>query len=162
MEEEEKKSLKLLEDYTILQKEEIEKTIKNFEKDKIFEDNNFKTNHLNKIQNLQNFTSKKIEDVEKKFVEKNLKKVKEKIILEINTVNLIKEDIEIKLENQKKEITQARAELEKNLDVLNLGKKNIEEKTEKRLFELEKQFNKRFLEYDTSFSNLKKVIIEEM
>ena len=159
---ERKTSIKSIQSFTNLEEDKVKKIFNTLKEDKILKEFDFKKNYLNKIQNLQNFTSKKLEKIEENFLKKNVGKIKNELDFDFKTLNKLKEDIQIKIEEQEKEFLNLKVGMEKNFDSLDIEKINLQDRIEKRSFELEKELNKRFLDYDNSFSILKGVIINEV
>lgn len=126
------------------------------------QDNSFRTSFNEKASSLHEYLSSSISKLEKKFVEKNVSKIK----LELDTEFKRLHEIAEQLESRELELTKNLEIAEqKELDFfesLHLEQKVLQEKVEERLMSLEKQFNKRFLDFDNQFANFKGIVVEEV
>ncbi|MEC8339655.1 MAG: hypothetical protein VXZ40_03450 [Nanoarchaeota archaeon] len=126
------------------------------------QDNSFRTSFNEKVSSLHEYLSSSISKLEKKFIEKNVSKVK----LELDTEFKRLHEIAEQLESRELELTKNLEIAEqKELDFfesLHLEQKVLQEKVEERLMSLEKQFNKRFLDFDNQFANFKGIVVEEV
>ena len=151
-----------LNDYSLVVKGELYEVL-NTQRD-VFNANEdtFRTLFNEKISTLSEFTKNKLESIEKRFVEKNLKYVtdvfddKFKIFSEYEDALNSKYD-EIKLMGS--QIQQGHedffVEIKAENDALN-------SRVEKRLVDSEKHFNKRFLDYDATISVFKNTLVDEV
>lgn len=151
-----------IEDTSQITRESVKKVIE--EEKETFErhENTFRDIFNEKILNLQDSTKKKLENIEKKFIDKNLKVVSDKIEEEKKRIELISESIYSKSDEIEKRIELIEKKEDDFYSQLDSEINNMNEKAEERITSMEQQFNKRFLDYDTSFSSFKGVIIEEV
>ncbi len=146
--------------------EHLKKKLENFVEDSrsyfLEQDNNFRTTFGEKVKNLQDHFDSNFNRIEKKFIEKNVLKIKDGLKEDFEKLRLFEETLTSRVEEIKK-----REELfeQKELDFfesLHSEQDVLKEKNEERLMVLEKQFNKRFLDFDSKFSDFKSIVVDEV
>ncbi|MCA9459146.1 MAG: hypothetical protein KC550_01200 [Nanoarchaeota archaeon] len=125
-------------------------------------ENTFRELFSEKLNNLQEFQKKKLESIEKKFIEKNLRIIKETVDTEKKALEIIKENLESKSLELDKRVEAIEAKEDDFYKELEAEETKLNERVESRLTQLEKQFNRRFLDYDSDFSDFKGVIVDEV
>jgi hypothetical protein len=126
------------------------------------QDNSFRTSFGEKTNQLHDYLEKSIQRLDKKFVERNVSKIKLDLQDDFNKLHLIGEQLESKqLEITKKQEFGEQKELD-FFENLHSEQLVLQEKTETRVMTLEKQFNKRFLDFDSQFSNFKSIVVDEV
>ena len=125
-------------------------------------ENTFRDIFNEKILNLHNFLKSRLDSVEKKFVEKNLKSVTDRIHSEVKVIELVREELISKEKGLSNQLANFELNVKESFKNLSIEEDQILERSEGRLTDLEKQFNKRFLDYDHDFSNFKSVVIDEV
>ena len=126
------------------------------------QDNTFRTSFGEKVKQLHDYLEKSIERIDKKFVERNISNVKLGLQDDFKKLHLIGEQLESK---QAEIIKKQEFGEQKELEFFeNLHSEHIvlQEKVEERVMTLEKQFNKRFLDFDSQFSNFKGIVVDEV
>jgi len=115
-----------------------------------------------KISKLGDFQKKKLESIEKKFIEKNLKYVDGRIAESLKELKLVEESIVAKVGTVELQI-KALDNKEDNLaEEISIFEDTVSERIEERLMNLEKSMNKRFLGIEEQFSSFKGVIVDEV
>jgi hypothetical protein len=126
------------------------------------QDNSFRTSFGEKTSQLHDYLEKSIQRLDKKFVERNISNIKLGLQDDFTKLHLIGEQLESK---QSEIIKKQEFGEQKELDFFeNLHSEHtiLQEKTETRVMGLEKQFNKRFLDFDSQFSNFKSIVVDEV
>lgn len=125
-------------------------------------ENSFREVFNEKIGNLELFIKNRLDSIDKKFVEKNIKVVEDKIALESKTIHILSDELKSKSDVIDKKIEMfENKEADFQANILN-ETDLLKSKVESRLIGLEKQLNKRFLELDSNFTNFKAIIIDEV
>jgi len=125
-------------------------------------ENSFKIKFQEKVKNLEDLFNRRIHEIEVKFIDKNISVVKEKVDAELEFMKIFEDKLISK-----------EGEIDKKIDILDdlqnhfqaeakHQSESMHQKVEERLINLEKHFNKRFLDYDGKFSSLKSIIVEEV
>lgn len=151
-----------LEDYTQNLKSTISQVLEDEKTQFERHEETFREVFNEKIQNLTDFNKRRLEQIEKKFVDKNLKYVQSRIDEGMKEITILEDSIKAKANEtllrveslEKKENTLAQ-DLQSELDVMR-------EKIEERLTSEQKSLNKRFLELDSDFTNFKGIVIDEV
>lgn len=126
------------------------------------QDNSFRTSFGEKVKNLHDFLDSSLQKIEKKFVEKNVSKVKLELDTEFKRLGEIAKQLESKEVELTKKLEIAEQKELEFFESLHLEQQSLQEKVEGRLMTLEKQFNKRFLDFDNQFANFKGIVVEEV
>jgi len=125
-------------------------------------ENSFRLTFNEKIAQLEEINKQNLNFFKEKLIEENSLLFKEKFDSNLKEINLISEEIKSKELTVIKKIESLES-TEKDLYENLIEKEKLsQEKIETRLMTLEKQFNKRFLDYDSSFSSFKGVVIDEV
>lgn len=161
--EESTKARKLeLEDYSNQLKTQVSSVLEDEKQKFETHEETFREVFNEKIQNLSDFNKRRLEQIEKKFVDKNLKYVQTRIDEGMREITTLEESIKAKASEtltrvnllEEKEDTLAQ-DLQSELD-------NMNGKIEERLTDEAKSLNKRFLELEGDFSNFKSIVIDEV
>ena len=162
LKEETKQSISQIETIAINKKEEL---IVYLESQKIKDEGQlemFKTSFSQKAHNLHTFLDTKLNSIEKKFVEKNIKNVKEDLQPHFESIELLSQTLKSKAEVIDTRIEDVETKERDFFENLQAEQNRAQEKVENRLMELEKQLNKRFLDFEVGFSNFKRVVVDEV
>ncbi len=125
-------------------------------------ENTFRDVFMQKISNLAEVQTKKLDNIERKFIDKNVRVVKDRIREEIKALELFEERLTSK-EDEFRQRVEMMLEKEENFEADVLAQEEqLKEKVEERLVGLEKQLNKRFLEIDSNFTSFKGIVVDEM
>jgi DNA repair exonuclease SbcCD ATPase subunit len=141
---------------------QIKNLVSQIKQDQLEEEDSFRNTFTEKIRELKQLYQEKLASIEKKFVEKNLSKVQKEIDSSFERFKLVEETLHSKQEELGLKIEQFE---QKELDFfenLHAEQESLKEKIETRLMQLEKQFNKRFLDFDVQFGDFKAIVIEEV
>lgn len=137
-----------LEDYANSLRNEL-KEILVVEKE-TFSDNEskFRESFTEKINNLSEFQKKKLESIEKKFVDRNLKYVTDRVEQSLDVLKIVENDIETKVETAKKQIEIISNKEDTLMADVAVFERNVNEKVEERIMNLEKSINRRTIEIE--------------
>jgi hypothetical protein len=124
-----------------LQKETFEKN-----------ENSFRNIFSDKISNLENFQKKKLESIEKKFVDKNLKFVEDRVEQSIDMLKLIEDSLSAKVLTIDKKVDEVNAKEDDLAENVGLFENRVNERIETRLMSAEQSFNSRFLKIEEKAS----------
>lgn len=151
-----------IEDYSEILKNNVQTVLTKQSEQFEIHENTFRDIFNEKVTTLSENTKKRLDTLDKKFLDKNIKVIDDiikenKIELKIIGDELNSKSIELdkRLEAIEKKEADFYSQLDSEIHSFN-------QKSEERLNFLEKQFNKRFLEYDSNFSNFKGTIIDEV
>lgn len=115
-----------------------------------------------KVANLHEYLEYKLGQIEKKFVEKNIKKVEGYFNEEKKVLKDLQKELHLRGDLLIKQFDSLESKELDYLENLKANSDSLAEKIEVRMTNFEKQLNSRFLDIDTQFSSLKGVIIEEV
>lgn len=151
-----------LENHSEILKKNIEDTLIKQKEDFETNENTFRELFNEKITNINENLKKRLDTLDKKFLDKNIKVLDDIIKNNKSELTLLSDELKSKsieldkrLEAIEKKESDFYTQLDSEISAFN-------EKSEVRLSSLEKQFNKRFLDYDSNFSNFKGTIIDEV
>ena len=151
-----------IEEYAKIQKNTIFNILSKQKEEFETHENTFRDIFNEKITLLHENTKKRLDTLDKKFLDKNIKVIDDRILeskkeleLMLDNFNSKSDELNKKLEMIDKKEADFYSQLDSEIHAFN-------EKSEERLGSLEKQFNKRFLDYDSNFSNFKGVIVDEV
>lgn len=130
----------------------------NFERN----ENSFRETFNEKVTNLKDYTKTRLDSIEKKFVEKNLKYVTDKIESGMDELGMYHDriktkEVEINTRFEEFDLFQQNSFVEMKAE-----KDKLKEGIEERLMGLEQKFNKRFIDYGSDISSFKGVVIDEV
>lgn len=136
-------------------------------------ENSFKIQFKENLNNINESIEKRLEDLEKKFLEDNLNPIRKAVVRETANLRDLVKGLEIRessilkkendLESMHQEVIEhinQEAENAKNLTQMSINESYS--KVESRIVELEKQFNRRFLDYQSDISSFKGVVVDEV
>jgi hypothetical protein len=130
----------------------------NFERN----ENTFRETFNEKISNLKDYTKNRLDSIEKRFIEKNLKYVTDQIENGLNDLNVYNERIKTKEAEINAKFEEFELFQQNSFVEMKAEKDRIGEGIEERVMGLEQKFNKRFLDYGSDISDFKGVIIDEL
>lgn len=125
-------------------------------------ENTFREVFNQKVTSLHDYSKNRLDKIEKKFVEKNLKYVTKELDSHIEPIKLLEDSINAKAELIEKNIELVNQKEEAIAADMLSHEHNLKEKVEERLTNSEKHLNKRFLEIDTQFGEFKSIVIDEV
>jgi DNA repair exonuclease SbcCD ATPase subunit len=156
------KNLEEFSDEIEIKKQEFSEFANKLAETKEQNENSLRETLSKKINNLQEHVDSRLDSLDKKFLEKQHKLFEDKIKEELKTIEVLREQ----LESRAGEIDNKMHLIEGKVDAFfaNLSNegKDLNHKVESRVTHLEKQLNKRFLDYDSDFSNFKSIVIDEV
>lgn len=130
----------------------------NFEKN----ENTFRETFNEKISNLKEYTQDRLDSIDKKFIEKNMKYVTDKLDKGMINLDVYNERIKTKEAVIIAKIEEFELFQQNSFVEMSAEKEKINEDIEERVMGLEQKFNKRFLDYGSEISDFKGVIIDEV
>lgn len=128
----------------------------------VMNENTFREIFKDKIENLHEYTKHKLDNLEKKFIEKNVKTIRERVNTDLKEVITLSQEVKALEGKLDKKIELVGNKEEQMFSNLSAEKDTLNKKIEERLMGLEKQLNKRFLDIDTDFSTFKGTLIDEI
>lgn len=125
-------------------------------------ENTFRQIFGEKVLSLKESLMKRVDSIEKRFVEKNLKYVKDELDTNMKALQLYEEKIDAKANEVNVKMDYLDDFQKTFFADIKAQEEDFKSRLEKRFTGLEQSFNRRFLDYDNNFANLKGVLIEEM
>lgn len=105
----------------------------------------FRDTFNEKINNLHNFQKKKLESIEKKFIDKNLKFVENRVEQSLDMLKIVEDEITAKVLTIDKKVDLVNAKEDMLAENVALFEKKVNERVEERMMSLEKSFNSRII-----------------
>jgi hypothetical protein len=108
----------------------------------------FRDTFADKVNNLHNFQKKKLDSIEKKFVDKNLKFVEDRVEQSLDMLKIIEEAVSAKVLTIDKKVDEVNAKEDNLAENVGLFENRINERIEGRLMSAEQSFNSRFIKVE--------------
>ncbi len=151
-----------LEDFAVEMKSSISKVLEDEKQTFNRHEETFREVFNERIQNLTEFSKKRLEQIEKKFVDKNLKYVQNRIDEGMSELKILESSIYAKADETLKRVETLEEKEESFIANIDAELEKMHEKLEQRITSEEKSLNKRFLDVENDFGNFKSIVIDEV